>query len=64
LQRRHSDTPGVQNDELLERGELERGEVVTGFEAPHPVFTVSKVSLGPIYDFFRAKNMEVALAIS
>jgi hypothetical protein len=46
----------VQNDELLERG-----EVVTGFEAPHPVFTVSKVSVGGIYDFLRTKNMKFGI---
>ncbi len=43
----------VQNDELLERG-----EIVTGFVAPHPVFTVSKVSAGGIYDFVRTQNMK------
>jgi hypothetical protein len=43
----------VQNDELLERG-----EIVTGFEAPHPVFTVSKASVGGIYDFIRTQNMK------
>jgi hypothetical protein len=42
----------VQNDELLERG-----EVVTGFER-HPVYTVSKVSAGGIYDFIRTGNMK------
>jgi hypothetical protein len=43
----------VQNDELLERG-----EIVTGFEAPHPVFTVSKVSVGGIYDFIHVQYMK------
>src|SRR4051794_37259895 len=43
----------VQNAELFERG-----EIVTGFEAPHPVFTVSKVSVGGIYDFIRTQNMK------
>jgi hypothetical protein len=46
----------VQNDELLERGEL-----VTVFEAPHPVFTVSKVSLGGIYDFIRTQNVKLGI---
>jgi hypothetical protein len=43
----------VQNDELLERG-----EIVTGFVTSHPVFTVSKVSAGGIYDFVRTQNMK------
>jgi hypothetical protein len=43
----------VQNDELLERG-----EIITGFEAPHPVFTVNKISVGGIYDFIRTQNMK------
>jgi len=43
----------VQNDELLERG-----EVVTGFAVPHPVFVVSKISAGGIYDFIRTQNMK------
>jgi hypothetical protein len=46
----------VQNDELLERG-----EIVTGFESPHPVFTVSKISLGGIYDFVRTQNMKFGI---
>ena len=45
----------VQNDELLERG-----EVVTGFER-HPVYTVSKVSAGGIYDFIRTQNMKLGV---
>ncbi len=40
----------VQNDELLERG-----EIVTGF-SQHTPYTVSKVSAGGIYDFIRTKN--------
>lgn len=40
----------VQNDELLERG-----EIVTGF-TQHAPYTVSKVSAGGIYDFIRTKN--------
>jgi len=43
----------VQNAELFERG-----EIVTGFEAPHPVFTVNKISVGGIYDFIRTQNMK------
>jgi hypothetical protein len=46
----------VQNDELLERG-----EIVTGFAAPQPVFTVNKVTLGGIYDFVRVQNMKFGL---
>jgi hypothetical protein len=46
----------VQNDELLERG-----EIVTGLEAPHPVYTVSKVSAGAIYDFIRTQNMKLGI---
>ncbi|WP_375412409.1 hypothetical protein [uncultured Bradyrhizobium sp.] len=42
----------VENDELLERG-----EVVTGFDR-HPVYGVSKVSAGGIYDFIRTQNMK------
>ena len=42
----------VENDELLERGEM-----VTGF-GQHPVHTVSKVSAGGIYDFIRTQNMK------
>jgi hypothetical protein len=42
----------VENDELLERG-----EVVTGFDR-HPVHTVSKVSAGGIYDFIRTQNIK------
>jgi hypothetical protein len=45
----------VQNDELLERGEL-----VTGF-TPHPIFTVSKVSAGGIYDLIRTKNIKFGI---
>jgi hypothetical protein len=45
----------VQNDELLERG-----EIVTGFSR-HPVFTVSKVSVGGIYDFIRTQNVKFGL---
>lgn len=45
----------VQNNELLERGEL-----VTGF-TPHPIFTISKVSLGGIYDFVRTKNIKFGI---
>src|SRR5947207_10936367 len=39
----------VQNDELLERE-----EVATGFDAPHPVFTVSKCHLAA-YTIFSAR---------
>jgi hypothetical protein len=46
----------VQNDELLERG-----EIVTGFEPPHPVHTVSKVSAGGIYDFVRTRNVKFGI---
>jgi hypothetical protein len=46
----------VQNDELLERG-----EIVTGSVTPQPVFTVSKVSAGGIYDFIRAQNMKLGV---
>ena len=46
----------VQNDELLERG-----EIVTGFVTPHPVFTVSKVSVGGIYDLVRTQNMKFGI---
>lgn len=46
----------VQNDELLQRG-----EIVTGFEAPHPAFTVSKVSVGGIYDFIHVQNTKFGI---
>lgn len=46
----------VQNDELLERG-----EIVTGFESPHPVYTVGKISAGGIYDFIRTRNMKFGI---
>jgi hypothetical protein len=46
----------LQNDELLERG-----EIVTGFVTPQPVFTVSKISAGGIYDFVRTQNMKIGL---
>jgi hypothetical protein len=46
----------VQNDELLERG-----EIVTGFESSHPVYTVSKISAGGIYDFIRTQNMKFGI---
>jgi hypothetical protein len=46
----------VQNDELLERG-----EIVSGFEAPHPVFTVSKLSVGGIYDFIHVQNTKFGI---
>jgi len=37
---------------------LELGEVATGLAmTPQPVFTVSKVTAGGIYDFIRAQNM-------
>jgi hypothetical protein len=45
----------VENDELLERG-----EVVTGFDR-HPVYTVSKLSAGGIYDFIRTQNMKLGV---
>jgi hypothetical protein len=43
----------VQNDELLERG-----EVVAGLAPLQPVNTVSKVTAGGIYDFLRTQNMK------
>lgn len=46
----------VQNDELLERG-----EIVIGVESPHPVFTVSKLSVGGIYDFVRTEHTKFGL---
>ena len=46
----------LQNDELLERG-----EIVTGVMTPQPVFTVGKVSVGGIYDFIRTQNMKIGL---
>jgi len=45
----------VQNDELLELG-----EVVTGF-ALHPVHTVGKVSAGGIYDFVRTEHVKLGV---
>jgi hypothetical protein len=46
----------VQNDE-----QLERNQIVTAFEPPHPVYTVSKVSAGGIYDFIRTGNMKFGI---
>jgi len=46
----------LQNDELLERG-----EVATAFVTPQPVFTVSKISAGGIYDFIRTQTMKIGL---
>jgi len=45
----------VQNDELLERGEMVHGFV------QHPVFTVSKVSVGGIYDFIHSQNIKFGI---
>jgi hypothetical protein len=47
----------LQNDELLERGEV----VTTGFVTPQPIFTVSKVTAGGIYDFIRTQNVKIGL---
>jgi len=47
----------LQNDELLELGEIVTGLVTT----PQPVFTVSKVSAGGIYDFIRTQNMKIGV---
>jgi hypothetical protein len=46
----------VQNDELLERG-----EIVTGVVTQQPVNTVGKVTVGGIYDFVRSQNMKFGL---
>jgi hypothetical protein len=45
----------LQNDELLELG-----QIVTNF-SQQPVFTVSKVTFGGIYDFIRAQNMKIGI---
>jgi hypothetical protein len=47
----------VQNDELLELGEVVTGLVTT----PQPVFTVSKVTAGGIYDFIRTQNLKIGV---
>jgi hypothetical protein len=39
---------------------LELGEIVTGL-ATQPVFTVSKVTAGGIYDFIRTQNIKIGL---
>jgi hypothetical protein len=44
------------NDELLDRG-----EVVTGIVTPQPIFTVSKITAGGIYDFIRTEHMKIGL---
>ncbi len=44
------------NDELLERG-----EIVSGFMPPQPIFNVGKVTAGGIYDFIRSQNVKVGL---
>ena len=46
----------LQNDELLERGEM-----ATPFLIQQPVFTVGKVTAGGIYDFIRTQNMRIGL---
>lgn len=46
----------VQNDELLERDEMVMGPVTL-----QPVYTVSKVSVGGIYDFVHTQNMKFGL---
>jgi hypothetical protein len=47
----------VQNDELLERDEI----VMMGPVTLQPVYTVSKVSVGGIYDFVHTQNMKLGL---
>lgn len=47
----------VQNDELLELGEVVTGLATT----PQPVYTVGKVSVGGIYDFIRIQNMKLGV---
>ena len=47
----------LQNDELLELGEIVTGLAPT----PQPVFTVSKISAGGIYDFIRTQNMKIGV---
>jgi hypothetical protein len=46
----------VQNDELLERDEM-----VMGPATLQPVYTVSKVSVGGIYDFVHTQNIKLGL---
>ncbi len=46
----------VQNDELLERDEIVMAPVTL-----QPVYTVSKVSVGGIYDFVHTQNMKFGL---
>jgi hypothetical protein len=47
----------LQNDELLELGEIVTGLVTT----PQPVYTVNKVSAGGIYDFIHIQNMKLGV---
>jgi len=47
----------LQNDELLELGEIVTGLAPT----PQPVFTVNKISAGGIYDFIRTQNMKIGV---